>query len=170
MCLLLLLPRVVEAQFGPVVEEVEPFSSSGSILAGSHLGMAGVATSFLLGHDYDYSLTGPLHLDAGAFLGFSHSLFSLRATPGLKYKFFLAGLPFVPYAKAGLLAELLMGEGARGQSLTVGLRLGGGVRHFFNTRMGLGAELGLSFGAAAGEQTERAFGLEALVAFEYLVP
>ena len=32
---------------------------------GSTVGFAGVPAAMLLGHDYDYSLTGPLHLDVG---------------------------------------------------------------------------------------------------------
>lgn len=163
-------PAGAAAQFGAHVEQVEPFSSAGTGWVGSQVGLGALPTLTVIGHDYDYSLNGPLHLDVGGFVGFGEQLLALRAAPGIKYKLFLDGLGVVPYAKANLVADLLMGDGARGHSLALGVRLGGGVRYFFHPRMGFGAELGVVLGIAAGDETASAVGPEALVGFEYLVP
>ncbi len=171
--LLLLLgctPGLARAEFQPVVSETEPFTSAGSVQVGSLVGLAGWPEALVLGHDYDYSLTGPLLLDLGGYLLAGQDFFALRAVPGVKYKLLVPGLPFLPYGKAGLQVDLLFGDAAGDQTVALALRLGGGVRHFFRPDMALGAELGLSLGTLAGDESQTGLGVEALVGFEYLVP
>jgi len=162
-----LLPAVAGAQFVPLLPEAEEGTTSGSILGGSSLGMTGVPTSFVLGHAYNYSLTGPLHLDLGAFVGLYESLLVLRGVPGVKYDLHLASLPFVPYGKAGLAVDLLTGDAAGEQTLAVGVRLAAGLRQFFDRQLALGVALAPPFGLSAGDQRQGAVGLEGLVSFEY---
>ena len=158
LAVVLLFPVGAAAQFGSHVQRVEPFSSAGTAWLGSQVGYGGLPTVTVVGHDYDYSLNGPLHLDVGGYVGFADQLLALRAAPGLKYKLMLSGLGVVPYAKANLVADLLSGEGARGHTLSLGVRLGGGVRYFFHPSMGFGAELGVVFAMAAGDETDSAIG------------
>jgi len=168
----LLVPCPAAAsEFVPVVTEVEPFSSAGTVLTGNLTSFTGLPTAYLIGHDYDYSFTGPLHLDIGAFVGFDEDLFLLRLIPGVKYKLVLPRLTFVPYAKASLAADISFGDAAGGNTLGIGLRLAGGVRHFFTRNLGMGAEVGITFGTAAGgDEASASFAAEGLVAFEYLLP
>lgn len=164
-------PQQAEAQPTSLVQEIEPFSSAGTVLTGNLTGFNGLPAAYMVGGEYDYSFTGPLLLDIGTYFGFNQELFLLRLSPGVKYKFLLPERSFVPYAKANLAADMSFGDGAGGNTLGIGLRLGGGVRHYFTRSFGMGAELGTTFGiAAGGDATTGTFALEALVAVEYMLP
>ncbi len=162
-----------EAQFGPVVREVAQFSSAGTVGLGSHVGLAGIPNAMVLAVDYDYSLTGPMHLDVGGEFGFSGAMLLTRLLAGVKYKLFLPDLAVVPYLRLDLIADTRMDfiDEADAELVTgVGVRAGGGVRYFVDDTLGFGAELDADTGIAGGSGVTGMMSLTALVGAELLFP
>ncbi len=154
----------------PYKVEQEPLSSAGSVLYGPVFGITGFPGGTRLGHDYNFSLNGPLLLSVQTDLLFSGDAVGLQLVPGVKYR--LEGLmPYgmIPHVKAGLATGLYFGS-AKETPVTVTARFGPGIRYFFTRRLGVGVDWDIMMGSASGDDRRFAFATGLALAFEYIIP